>query len=374
VDESAAFRNAFSKSPDEIEMQAQLHLAAGRFKATSISALPMSPRDFPERSVDPDVAQLALADLLLDDSSRLAYRELIAQKMHVPEAWEGLGMLALRQKQNDEARKDFAAAMDAGAKSPACYMEYARLETDNAKAVSALERATKLNPKLAEPYFLIAQRQTELPKRIQYLKAAAQLDARNIVYWLTLAETYMEDHDFPHAAQSWKSAEQAAATPADREEMQRHRLEVESKRLDWEDAEKRRKAEEAAREIERLKQEARASIHAAEARTNQGQAPSSSNEKVVPWWDGPQPTGMANGVLKQVDCYGKQFRLVVESDDRKTVKLRIADPAQISVMGGNGELKLSCGAQKPQRVKVGYFPKANAKLATQGDVATIEFQ
>jgi tetratricopeptide (TPR) repeat protein len=180
VDEDAAFQNALGKSPEQIELQAQLHLAEGRFQATSISPLPMSPLDFPERSVEPAAAQLAIADLLLGDRSRAIYRELIAQKTRVPEAWEGLGMLALGDRQTDEARKDFAAAMEAGAKSAACYMEYARLETDKAKAVAALEHAAKINPKLAEPHFLMAQRETEPPKRIQELKLAAKLDARNL--------------------------------------------------------------------------------------------------------------------------------------------------------------------------------------------------
>jgi len=374
VDEDAAFRNALGKSPEQIELQAQTHLAEGRFQATSISPLPMSPADFPERSVDPDAAQLAIADLLLGDRSRAIYRELIAQKTRVPEAWEGLGMLALRDHQPDEARKDFAAAMGAGAKSPECYMEYARLEPDNAKALVALEHAAKINPKLAEPHFLMSQRQTEAPKRIQELKLAAKLDARNVAYWQALAEAYLNAHDFPQAAQAWKSAEQAASTPGDRARMQRKRLEVETQRLDWEDAEKKRKADEEARDIERLKQQARADLHALEARANQGQAPASPNEKVVPWWDGPKPSGVARGVLKQVDCLGKRLRLVVQDDDQKTVKLLVADPGQVAILGGQGEMKLSCGAQGMRRVKVEYFPKANARLATKGEVATIEFQ
>jgi tetratricopeptide (TPR) repeat protein len=378
VDEDAAFRNAVGKSPEQIELQAQLHLAEGRFQATSISPLPMSPQDFPERSVEPAAAQLAIADLLLGDASRAIYRDLIAQKTRVPEAWEGLGMLALHDQQTDEARKDFAAAMEAGAKSAECYMEYARLETDNAKALAALEHAAKINPKLAEPHFLMAQRQTEPLKRIQELKLAAKLDARNLAYWQALAEAYLDAHDFPQAAQAWKSAEQAASTPGDRARMQRQRLDVEAQRLDWEDAEKKRKAGEEARELERLKQQARADLHALETRANerasQGQPPRSPNEKVVPWWDGPQPSGVARGVLKQVDCLGKRLRLVVQDDDQKTVKLLIADPAQVAVLGGAGELKLSCGAQGLRRVKVEYFPKANAKLATKGEVATIEFQ
>jgi len=282
--------------------------------------------------------------------------------------------LALRDKQNDEARADFSSAMEAGAKSVECYLEYARLEPDNAKAQAALERASKINSKLAEPHFLMAQRQTELPKRVQELKLAAKLDPRNLAYWEALAEAYMDEHDYPQASQAWKSAEQAATTPGDRARMQRKRLDVEGQRLDWEDAERRRKADEAAREIERLKEQARADLHALEARANQGQTPRSPGEKVVPWWDGPQPSGVASGVLKQVDCLGKRLRLVVESDDRKIVKLLVADPTQVAIMGGGTQLNLSCGVQKLRRVKLGYFPKSNARLATQGEVATIEFQ
>ena len=41
---------------------------------------------------------------------------------------------------------------------------------------------------------------------------------------------------------------------------------------------------------------------------------------------------------------------------------------------GSGEVSLGCGVQKPRHVTIEYFPKANARLATAGEVATIEFQ
>ncbi len=374
VDEDAAFRNAFSKRPEEIELQAQQHLAAGRFGTASISPLPMSPRDFPERPVEPAAGQLAMADLL-NDSSAAEYRDLLNHKTFVAESWEGLGMLALRAKQADEARQDFQSAIAAGAKSPESYLEYARLEPDDAKALAALQKAAKINSKLAEPHFLIAQREPETSKKVQELKLAAKLDPRNVTYWETLAETYLADHDFPDAAQAWKSGEQAASTPGDRARMQRKRLEVEDQRLNWEDAEKRRKADEQARELDRLKAQARQELRALEARANQGQTPSKPGEKVVPWWDGPQPTGVAQGILKQVECVGKQLRLVVEDQDHKTVKLMVSNPSQVAILGGGeNALSLSCGLQKPRRVRVEYFPKSSIRLATKGEVATIEFQ
>jgi hypothetical protein len=373
VDEDAAFRNAFGKSPEQIETQAELHLAAGRFPVTSISPLPMSPLDFPEHPVEPAAAQLAVADLLIG-SSRETYHELIAQKEHVAEAWEGLGMLDLRGKDNEEARKDFAASMEAGAKSPECYLEYARLEPDAPKAIAALDLAIKINPKLGEPHFLMAQREADGAKRVQDLQLAAKLDPRNVGYWQALAEASLGQHDYPKAVQAWKSAEQAATTPGDRARFARLRSEVEQRRLDWEDAERRRKADEEARETERLKEQARADLHALEAKANQGQSLPKPGEKVVPWWDDSKGSTVANGTLKQVDCLGKRLRLTVLDEDGKTLKLLVADPSQVAIIGGDGRMSLACGAQKPRRIRVEYLPKSNAKLATRGEVATIELQ
>jgi hypothetical protein len=74
-----------------------------------------------------------------------------------------------------------------------------------------------------------------------------------------------------------------------------------------------------------------------------------------------------------VDCLGKQARLVVEGEDHKTVKLLVSDPGKIVISGSN-HAQLGCGVQKPRRVTIEYFPKADTRLATAGEVATIEFQ
>jgi hypothetical protein len=41
---------------------------------------------------------------------------------------------------------------------------------------------------------------------------------------------------------------------------------------------------------------------------------------------------------------------------------------------GGGEQTLNCGRQEPRRVTIEYFPKSNPRLATAGEVATIQFQ
>jgi len=73
-----------------------------------------------------------------------------------------------------------------------------------------------------------------------------------------------------------------------------------------------------------------------------------------------------------VDCLGRQLRLVVESDDHKLTSLLVPDASSIAILGA-GEEKLSCGVQKPRRIVVEYVAKRNAKTATVGEVATIQF-
>ena len=73
-------------------------------------------------------------------------------------------------------------------------------------------------------------------------------------------------------------------------------LRVEEERLNYEAEEKRRAAEEEARELEALKNKARAEIHAAEDKFNKGAKPV---EGAVPWWDGVFLAGISKKKLVQ---------------------------------------------------------------------------
>ncbi|HUI78558.1 MAG TPA: hypothetical protein VLY24_11585 [Bryobacteraceae bacterium] len=371
VDQDPAYRNAFGKSAAEVEAQAKQHLAAGNFQTTSLSSRPLSERDFVERQVSDSDARLARADLLMGSQSAAEYQALLRDQVKVAEAEEGLGILELREKHADEAKRHFAASVAAGSTSVRCYIEYAKLEPDNEKATQALLHAAGINSKLDEPFALLAARDTDPAKRLAHLKAAAERDPRNASYWQALAEGYLAQHNYADAAKAWDQGAQAATDPAQRDRMRQARLDVEEQRLDYETAERKRDADEKAREIERLKTEARAEVHALEEKYK-GDAPS-SDQKPVPWWDGPKPSGKVTGVLKQVDCLGSQARMVIEGSDHKTVRLLIPDPTKLAVSGG-GDQTLGCGPQKPRQVSVEYFPKANARLATTGEAAAIEFQ
>ena len=371
VADDPAYRNAFGKGAAEVEAAAKKHFEAGNFQTTPLPSRAMAEGDFPERQVSANEAALARADLLVGAASAAEYRKLLAGHEKVAEAEEGLGLLALREGKTDEARRSFSDAAEAGSTSARCYVEYAKLESDTGKAEQALLKAAGINPKLPEPFALLAQRDTDPRKRIMHWKAAAERDPRNVSYWRALAEACLAEHNYADAAKAWRSGEQAATDPAERERMRQARLQIEEQRLDFEEAEKRREAEEKAREIERLKTEARAELHKAEAKYTDA---TRSGDKVVPWWDGPKPEGKVSGVLKQVDCLAKQqARLVIEVAAHKLVRLLVAEPGKVAY-AGTGQVSLGCGVQKPRKITVEYFPKANARLGTAGEVAVIEFQ
>jgi hypothetical protein len=371
IDQDPAYRNAFGKSAAEVEAQAKRHFAEGHFQTTSLSSRPMTERDFPEKPISDADARLARADLLAGTQSAAEYQTLLRDGVKPAEAEEGLGLLALAGHRTDEARRHFAASIEASSASARCYIEYAKLEPDEAKAMQALLRAAGINPKLDEPFALMARRDTDPQKRLAHWKAAAERNPRDPSYWQALAECYLADHNYAEAAKSWREGEQAATDPAQREHMRQARMAIEQQRLDYEEADRKRRAEEEARAIDTLKTQARADLHAIENKYNDGTTKPS--DKAVPWWDGPNPAGKLAGTLKQVDCLGSQARLIVDGDAHQTVKLLVTDPHKVSIMG-RGVLTLGCGAQKPRRVAIEYFPKPNARFGTAGEVATIEFQ
>src|ERR1022692_3566599 len=223
VAEDPACRNAFGKSAAEVEAAVKQHFAAGNFQTTRLPSRPMAEGDFPERQVSAAEIGLARGDLLVGAPSAAEYQKLLAGHEKVAEAEEGLGLLALRDRRADEAHRDFAAAMEAGSTSARCYIEFAKLEPDSAIAEQALLKAAGINPRLDEPFALLAKRDTDPRKRLMHWNAAAERDPRNASYWRALAETYLADHNYGEAAKAWRSGEQAATDPAERDRMHQAR-------------------------------------------------------------------------------------------------------------------------------------------------------
>ncbi|MFB3778884.1 MAG: tetratricopeptide repeat protein [Bryobacteraceae bacterium] len=379
VEAEPAYRNALGKTPAEIDKEAEAYLRAGDFPTIPLRRRPINPdKDFAAKPVDPGRAAVIAADLLLTDPSRTAearaaYQSILRGTPSSPEALEGLGLAMLIEKRPQEAKDLLSRAIEAGSTNARAYLEYARLEPDRDKAVAALEKSAKLNPRWAEPHFEMAGRESDAALRVQLLAAAARLEPRNSEYWRALAEAQEAAGEFVAAARSWASAELAAPSTEERRRLRETRQQAEVRRREQEQEQRERKAEDERRALEALKQKSFASIQAALDKANrENPAIPPASGKVEPWWDGPRPDAKVQGVLRQVDCLGKQARLVIEAPDRRVTRLIVRDPGQIFIAGG--EQSLTCGPQKPaRRVVVEYFAKPDAKLGTVGEVAVLEF-
>jgi tetratricopeptide (TPR) repeat protein len=367
ADPEPAYRNAFAKTEAQIDKEAAAQLASASAATVVVGGRPLDPqRDFHVEDAPAPWPQIVTADLTPNEATYLALRNVAPAAAH-----EGLGFVALAAKRADEARQEFAAAAESGSSSARAWLELGRL--DPAKARAAFEKAATLNPRWAEPHALLAEMETDPSRKLNELKTAAQLDPRNAAHWRAVAGIYLKHNRYPEAAKAWAAAEAASVDEAGRERIREARRSIEERRLNFDAAERRRREEQKQRDLQTLKDQAMARVRAAEQQANAGAPPTPPNRKIVDWDEGPKPAGKARGKLTRIDCANRVMRAVVDIEGAKPLRLVLSESAQVSAMAGE-EIPIECGVQKPVRtVVVTYHPKKNAKLGTDGDVATMEF-
>ena len=372
-EEDAAFRNAFEKPAVEVQKLVGPYLAAGQFGVTSVSGAPIDPdRQFHVWPASPAQVKLLPADRLL--SRKAAAPEITAAYKAAAAACspEGLGLVALSENQPAEARPLFESATAGEGCGPRGYLELAALEKDPAKAAPSLETAAKKNPNWALPYVKLAEIEPNQGKKAWYLKKAVAIDSRTSQTWFMLAQALEASRQLPEAVKAYRNAERVALTDSERDQLRNRVVESDQKRIDAEAAARAQKAQLERDEVEKVRQENLASIHAAEQKANSSAPQIKPGAKIETWWDGP-PTTAFEGTLERVDCLGRAARLVLKDSANKPFQLLVPDPTKIVIAGG-GDKTLRCGLQKPpRRVKVDYVPQPNAKLATAGDAAMVEF-
>jgi hypothetical protein len=327
-DEGTASRNAFDKSPAEIEQMVKAHAAKTTYELKPLPGKSISiEREYYSKSLPSDQARIAEVDAAMSKAASLS-------DLQTPEAFE--------------TQEQYEKAITAGSKSARAWFQRA-IQLRDAKTLdqarAAFKKAAELNPLWGAPYAVSAT----------------------------------EANQFSEAAKAWSGAERSAPTDKERAELKQARLDLEAKRAEFASAERRKASEEREREIARLKAEAMAEIRKAEAKANDrlGPVEGVDRAKAEKWWDGPAGE-KANGQLTQVDCLaGGVARLSITTTPGKVQKLVIRDSKKITVIDltNSKESSFGCGPQKPSRaVLVTYQPKADAKLGTAGDVLQVEFK
>ena len=368
VDEAPAYRNAFGKSPAEVEAQAKQHFAAGNFQTTALSSRPMSGRRFSGarrfRYRRPPGAR------------RPAGGQPVGGRLRAPPARprkgrRGRGRAGAPGASRGHAQRRGAARIlprpsQAGSGSARSYIEYAKLEPDNEQGRPGpaqsrghqSEAGRAVRPDGAARH-RSAQRLAALEGRHRAQSAQSRLleGAGGTATWPNTITA--------EAAKAWRGGEQAATDPAERERMHQARMSIEQQRLDYEAAEKQRQADEEARDIEKLKAEARAEVHALEAEVQPGTAPKADAQgrAVVGWSEAGRQSDRHARARWIVSA--SRSRLVVQGDNRKTVRLLIADPGKIAISGG-GDLALRLRRAKAATRHHRIFPQGQCPAGHRG--------
>ncbi|HWE49676.1 MAG TPA: hypothetical protein VG273_07805, partial [Bryobacteraceae bacterium] len=370
MEKSAASRNAFAEDGPKFEAEVDRYYAAGVFNTAVAPSRALNPdRDFSTSALTSDEGELMHADLLTPASEAL-YLSLLKSGKHIAEDNEGLAVLAMRAGDTSKAASYIGAAREAGTKNFVALTAYASLDKDSAEATDILKEALTIDPKYALAHWVFGEKVREADRRMAEWKQAVALAPRNSEWAAKYAQLCLDEKQYAEAGRAWMAAAQAAPDAATREHYLSLRSQIESQRLDAEEAQRREDAAVKANEIEELKTKARKDLAALEARANNRPLSADPVRPTVDWYDTDSEAKLT-GMLVRVNCTGKQLRLEVKDDHGKTEAILISDPTQLVVQGGDG--KLSCGAQKPVRVTVAYRKPKDAKGGVIGEATGIEF-
>jgi hypothetical protein len=363
MDKGAASRNAFGEDGAKFEADVDAYYAAGVFNTAVAPNRPLNPeRDFSTTFLTSDEGELMRADLLTPGSAAI-YQSLLQAGKQTAEANEGLGVLAMRDKNLAKARPYMEAARKAGTHNFVALTAYATL----------LKEALGIDPKYAQAHWIFGEKLSDPARRMAEWKQAVNLAPRNYEWWARYAQLCVDQKQYAEAGRAWVAAAQAAPDAQLREQYLTARGQIEQQRLDAEDAERHREAAAKAAEIDRLKNEARKELADLEARVNTRPLSAQEAANTVDY-DDAFASEKLTGSLVRVECAGKQLRLSVKNDEGQTVNLVVPDTKQFEIKGGES---LICGVQKARRVTVSYKPSKAAKQdakAMAGEATGLEFQ
>jgi hypothetical protein len=367
--------NAFGKDSKTLEAEVAAYFASGAIADTKISARPLDPKgDFGEHAFDDVLANVYLGDVLLKtDSSKAeqAYKA-AGNAGYQALAQEGLALISIEEK--NDPREYLDAAMAASSKEAWVFVKAAETRPP-AEAIGLLKIAQDLNPRWWLPTAKLAELTDKPAEKERLLIEACRKNPRSSALWQELAELQSKEGKGSATQNSWIRAEDAAASPEERQQIHRHRQDLENQRLDAQDTARRHAADVAQAEDARVRNDELARIRAAEERANGANSTNSAaaapSGEVAHWWNSDEKP--VDAVILRVDCLGQQARLHLKTSSGKMLTLLVADPAKIAMDGSNAVL--ACGPQpKPRSISLNYKPRADRKLGTTGDVLSIHFE
>ncbi|HTX14051.1 MAG TPA: hypothetical protein VMD77_02065 [Candidatus Baltobacteraceae bacterium] len=336
ADMAETFRQAYGKSPAEVQKDLESYMAGNRFNAklfdTKLTAAAEQPA---AAEMDPLEADLLLAEIMAGSPGKAAEARAAFERLarEHPNDWrveEGLARLSRRDLKRSEAMAHYARAAELGATDSRMYLEYGRLlraNDEQARAIAVLQHGTLIDP---------ADKELRLELGFAYLTSDQFADAlaqfqlaapvpreRAFQYFHGMAYSYYRLNRKTDAYAAVVSGRTYAKTPE-----QNAQLDQLVETLDYE-----------------------------------------PREPVRPKAPPPTPLPVAEGTLEAIDCTDGKIRLHLSTGSQNLAFT--LDPALVT-MRDSEPVEFTCGPQKPKRIRV-YYKLTDGLAGTLGSVRSIEF-
>jgi len=380
-DAPGAFRKVYSKTVMDVQDDLRQYLTGNSIKVALFGVKLEKSAETPlVEMATPLESGLLLASLLVglrkQTEAAEMYDKLAAEHPQSHEIAEGRGYLALRRERDrDEARKQFARAAELGSKNAQMYYDYASLGggDEDTGAIPMLEKAIELRPDFKDAYYRLGFARMSARQYKEALEAFVQVKQvkaeEAVPMFQAMAMAFFETGQTEEAR---KAAERARKYAKTETQIRSSQQILEYVSQSEEEVQARRGRVSVARTRPQSSNDADQAPPTLQRRQGEPAA-----ETVVENATGStfaEPSQRVLGALTRVDCRDEEavLHLVVQG---KPLALVINDPEMVRIVGrAGGKVEFSCGPQKNVAVSVGYEPKKDEKLGTTGVVKVIEFQ
>jgi Tfp pilus assembly protein PilF len=369
-----ALEKVYGKPLATIEKDLRDYLAGDRFRASlfSIKLKEEKVRTTAEPASMFDV-KLTLLDLSnrpgREAETRKKLEDLVAEDPKRPEPYVGLGYLAARGNQMEDARRSFKQAVDLGSKNPQMLWDYGRMAgqedpPQSMRALSALldQQSQRMEVRLFLSQVQLFAKQPQLAiDTLQPVRSVSPADAPRFFQLLAFAYNEVENREQALvAARRWRENSKDVADQDSADRFVQY--------------------------LERPKQEARSAAPVLgspqEAQSAPPERPSATPSPTPSPGDFVTETPAAKPVLPSVagsfvelDCKASQPKLILQTDGGRVAFL-MDDPDKLTAYGlpNAAGLSLACGPQKPVDVRIQYEPPADGQTGVKGLARAIHFE
>jgi len=350
LDSAAALEKVYGKTVPVVEKDLNAYFLGSQFYGRLFPVKLASAREnFPAMPAPSFDVKLALADLTnrpgKEADTRKALEDLTREDPKRPEPWAGLGYLAWRANQTDQAVEAFGKAYGLGDRSDKLLWDFGRMAARERPedAMRALTDLHNLEPGRLDVRMELAylyQNARRPGAELSVLADVASVTPEDAPRFFTLlANAQIQLGDKAGARVTVAKLAANAKTPEDRtrvEQMQRY--------LDQPGA----RAPAVARNDPEGTGSDRADPENAPRLLRPAPAPQTGAV--------PPPAPEVEGSFVEFVCLEKSFKVVVDTGEGRKGFL-IPDPNRVVIVGrAGGKVELNCGPQKPVHVKLEYAP------------------